>query len=238
MLDLLLSRPAWTTLTIQALEKKQIPANEIDAIRRQRFLHNKDEAIRVAAAKIFAAPSNTDRGRIVDEYWLRLPDKGDMARGVKLFTKSCATCHQLGGVGQQVGPDLASVGDKSAHRALLIAILDPEPRPVEFRYINYSATTKNGLVYSGILASETGNSITLVGPDGKTASTLARNELEELASTGKSMMPDGLEKDLAPQDLADIIHFVRTNLPAKKRKEFPSNDPGMVRADKIGSYCT
>ena len=62
--------------------------------------------------------------------------------------------------------------------------------------------------FSGVLASETGNSVTLVEPDGKQR-ILLRTDLEELISTGKSLMPDGLEKDLTPQDLADLIVFVR-----------------------------
>ena len=98
---------------------------------------------------------------------------------------------------------------------LLTAILDPN-RAVESRYINYLATTKAGLSVNGILASETGTSITLVSADGK-SHQLLRNELEELSSTGKSLMPEGLEKDLTPQDIADIIEHVRTEQPAARR---------------------
>ena len=67
--------------------------------------------------------------------------------------------HQLGGIGQQVGPDLASVGDKSP-QGLLTAILDPN-KAVEARYINYVATTKSGLTLSGLLQSETSTSVSL-----------------------------------------------------------------------------
>ena len=85
----------------------------------------------------------------------------------------------------------------------MTAILDPN-RAVESRYINYTATTKSRPRVTGILASETSTSITLVGADGK-KHQLLRNELDELASSGKSLMPEGLEKDLSPQDMADII---------------------------------
>ena len=125
---------------LEALAKKQLPAHEIDALRRQRLFHHKEEAVRLAARKIFAAASNPDRGRVVDEYWLQLPDKTSKERGAKLFAKACATCHQFGGVGAQVGPDLASVGDKTP-QGLLTAILDPN-RAVEARYINYQASPR------------------------------------------------------------------------------------------------
>ncbi len=231
VLDTLFSRPLWTRVTIDAIQAKQVPPQEIDAIRRQRLLTHKDKEIREASAKLFAASSNPDRGKVVDVYWLQLPDKTDAARGAKLFAKSCAVCHKLGDVGANVGPDLASVGDKSV-QGLLTAILDPN-RAVESRYINYLASTKAGKTYSGILASETSTSITLVGNDGK-AQQLLRNELDDLASTGKSLMPDGLEKDLSPQDIADIIAFVRSNQAAPMRKVLDGNEPKKVEADKDG----
>ena len=231
VLDALLSRPFWTSMTLDAIQKKQILPHEIDAIRRQRFLQHKDAQIRETAQKLFAAASNPDRGKVVTLYSAQLPEKTDAGRGAKLFAKSCAACHKFGGVGQDVGPDLASVGDKSVD-GLLTAILDPN-RAVEARYINYAAVTKAGKTYTGILASETSTSITLVGADGK-PHQLLRNELDELSSSGKSMMPEGLEKDLTPQDIADIIAHVRSNVAGKKRKEFPGNRPVMLRPDKDG----
>src|SRR5262249_47447770 len=150
----------------------------------------------------------------------------------QLFTKHCAACHQLGGVGQAVGPDLASVGDKSPE-ALLIAILDPN-QAVEARYINYRATTKNGLSFIGLLAAETGNSITLVGQDGKKQVVL-RTDLEDLTSTGLSAMPEGFEKDLKPQDVADVIAFVRSSGPLPQMKAFEGNHPELVRPAADGA---
>lgn len=225
VLDALLSQPIWTKMTLDAIKRKDIPAQEIDAIRRQRFLLHKDDEIRISAKNVFAAASSSDRGKVVNDYWLRLPNKVDAGRGAKLFVKACAACHKLGDLGQNVGPDLASVGDKSV-QGLLTAILDPN-RAVEARYVNYFATTKKGQTFSGILTGETSTSITLTANDGK-QHQLLRNELDDLSSTGKSMMPDGIEKDLSPQDLADIIEHVRTNLPTPKRKEFPGNQPKII----------
>jgi putative membrane-bound dehydrogenase-like protein len=231
VLDTLFSRATWTRLTLEAIKTKQVPAQEIDAIRRQRLLQHKDAQVRDTASKIFATASSSDRGKLVELYWLQMPEKADAVRGSKLFVKACATCHKLGDIGQKVGPDLASVGDKTP-QGLLTAILDPN-RALETRYINYIATTKKGLTVTGILTSETSTTITLVANDGK-EHRLLRNELEELASTGKSMMPEGLEKDLTPQDVADIIAHVRLSLPAPQRREFPGNTPTTLKPGKDG----
>jgi putative heme-binding domain-containing protein len=145
---------------------------------------------------------------VIEAYQSVVDMKGDSGRGLAIFKKTCASCHLLGGVGHAVGPDLASVGDKSP-QGLLTAILDPN-RSVEARYINYLAVTKNGLTITGVLASETGNSVTLLGPDGK-QQVILRTDLEELVSSNKSVMPEGLEKDLRPQDLADLFAFIRSS---------------------------
>ncbi len=214
VLDTLFTWPVWTTLLLEKVKTNQVPASEIDAFRRQRFLQHPNPNIRARAQAIFATASDPNRGRVVDLYWLQMPDKGDAARGAKLFAKTCAACHKLGGVGQNVGPDLMSVGDKSP-QGLLTAMLDPN-RAVETRYINYVASTKKGLTYTGILSAETSTTITLTANDGK-VHQLLRIELEDLSSTGKSMMPEGLEKDLTPRDAADLIAHVRAVIAAPKK---------------------
>jgi putative membrane-bound dehydrogenase-like protein len=229
LIDIMLTRTLWTRQLAIALEKREIPASEIDTPRRQRLSNHPDTEVREIAAKVFAASSSPDRGKLVDEYILTLPEKADPQRGAKLFAKTCAVCHKLGDVGQAVGPDLASVGDKSI-QGLLVAILDPN-RTVEARYVNYLAVTKDGRTLSGMIATETSTSVTLVGVDGKSHSLL-RNEIDELTSTGKSVMPEGLEKDLPPQEMADLLAFVRAGLAPRR---LPGNEPGTVRPQADGS---
>jgi putative membrane-bound dehydrogenase-like protein len=231
VLDVLLVRDDWQRAVLDAIERKEILPMEIDPARRQHLLQNRSAAIRDRATRLFAGSINPDRQKVVEAHRAVLSLKGDAARGRQVFTKTCAACHQLGGLGQAVGPDLASVGDKS-REGLLIAILDPN-RAVEARYVAYLAETKDGRTLTGLLATETGTSITLVGADGK-KQTFLRTDLETLASTGKSAMPEGLEKDLQPQDLADVIAFVRSAAPLPKPKTFEGNWPELVRPDEDG----
>jgi putative membrane-bound dehydrogenase-like protein len=232
VLDILSRRDDWMKAALDAVERKQVLPFEVDAARRQRWLQHRDDDIRHRAAKLFAATVDSDRKKVVEAYRSVLTLKGDPGRGLQVFTKTCAACHRLGGVGQAVGPDLASIGDKSPE-ALLVAILDPN-QAVEARYINYVAVTKAGVTVTGVLASETGNSVTLVGPDGK-SQVILRADLEELASTGKSAMPEGLEKDLKPQDVADVIAHIRAGSPPPKRKVFDGNKPEVVRSAADGT---
>ena len=75
-------------------------------------------------------------------------------------------------------------------------------------YIGYTVLTTDGQVLNGILASETATSITIKQIEGK-STTLLRNDIEEIRSTGVSLMPEGLEKNVSPQQMADLIAFLK-----------------------------
>jgi putative heme-binding domain-containing protein len=152
----------------------------------------------------------SDRKQVVDQYQPALQRGGDAQRGAALFVKSCAACHRLGQQGHDVGPDLWSITDKRPE-SLLTAILDPSAA-VEARYVSYVALTEDGRVHTGLLATETGSSITLLSPEGR-KHTILRTEIEELQASGKSLMPDGMERELSLQDVADLIELLCTQRP-------------------------
>jgi putative membrane-bound dehydrogenase-like protein len=232
VLDTLFLREDWLKAVLDAVEHKQILGLDIDAARRQRLLEHKTAAVRERAARLLLGTIDPDRQKVVDAHQPVLGLHGDASTGAEVFRKTCASCHQLGGIGHVVGPDLASLGDKSPE-SILIAVLDPN-RAVEARYINYMAVTKSGLTLTGVLAGETGNNVTLVGPEGK-KQVILRTDLEELVSTNKSAMPEGLEKDLTHQNLADLIAFVRTGMPATLPRAVEGNEPQVIRPVADGS---
>lgn len=233
VLDLMLSRETGIERLLTAVEQQQVSATDFDAARRQRLLDHKTPAVRNRADRLFAGTVNSDRLQVIERYRSALDTPGDMTRGAELFRTTCSPCHKLKDVGVEVGPDLASLSDKSPE-SLLIALLDPN-RAVETKYINYTAVTNDGLTFNGLLAAETGNSITLRGPAAK-EQTILRADLDELVSTSKSTMPEGLEKDLKPEDVAHVIAYVRANVPVPQRKEFPGNIPTLITAAADGAY--
>ena len=105
------------------------------------------------------------------------------------------------------------MNDKSPE-SLLIAILDPN-RAFEAKYASFAVATVDGRVLNGLIANETGTSVTLRRQDGKD-DALLRSEIEEMTASGQSFMPEGLEKDLKPQDLADLIAYLAASGPPRK----------------------
>jgi putative membrane-bound dehydrogenase-like protein len=226
VLTALLSRESWLPTVLDAVEQKQLLPAEIDAAARQRLLTHATEAIRDRAERLLAGGTDPDRAKVVEAYSPALTTPGDRERGKQVFVRVCAACHQVGDVGTGLGPDLSALSDKSADY-LLANILDPN-RSVEARYVSYLAQTADGRTLTGFLRDETATSVTLVGSDGKPQPIL-RTDLESLQSTGKSAMPDGLEKDVTVEQMADLLAFLRAALPVSNRKEFAGNRPAVVR---------
>jgi putative membrane-bound dehydrogenase-like protein len=229
ILDSLISRPAWAEELVAALERGDLAPAEIDPAHRRRLLSLRDAAVRKRVETVFAGAS-LGRKEVLERYRRALDAAGDPVAGAAVFKKVCASCHRLKDEGTEVGPDLATLTDKSPE-SLLIAILDPN-RAFEAKYTNFLLETADGRVLTGMIAAESANSVTLRRQEGK-EDVLLRSEIETLAGSGQSVMPEGLEKDLSPRDVADVIAYLNTTGPPRKMVE--GNHPELVRPREDGT---
>lgn len=205
VLSCLSSRPQWTSALLDALAAKKIPITDVDLPRRTLLLQHRDATLRERAATLFGDLAKTPRAEIVARYRPALELKRDAARGKAIFQRECASCHAAGGVGVNVGPVLAAMGTRTPE-TLLISILDPN-REVDPRYLNYTLVSRDGRVITGIITAETDSAIVLQRAD-RATDTILRNQIEELNSTGQSLMPEGFERTIKPQEMADLIAFL------------------------------
>ena len=201
-----MSRQEWIQELLAAIESGKIAPGAIGTPQQQKLMNRDEARISERAKKLFTA-ANSDRQAILKRYEGVNELAGNPEKGAGLFRQNCIPCHRLKNEGNEVGPNLGSVAGKPAGY-LLTAILDPN-QSVEARYTGYSAQTKNDLEYSGIIVAETANSITLRMAGG-TDATILRNELKDLTSSGRSLMPDGFENGLDPQALADLIAYIKS----------------------------
>ena len=88
----------------------------------------------------------------------------------------------------------------------MLNVLDPN-REVKPKYLTYILETSDGLILTGMIASETANSITIRRVDGTTVA-VQRVEIEALRSTGLSFMPEGLEKMIDVPAMADLLSYL------------------------------
>jgi putative heme-binding domain-containing protein len=198
------SRGPWALALLDAVAAKKVPANHVDSARRAVLVKHRDAAVRAKAGELLR-PGDTPRADVVASARTVLDLPGDAQRGRAVFQRECASCHLAGSMGHNVGPSIASLGIKSPDE-LLVSILDPN-REVDPRYVNYTVTTTDGRTTAGVIVAETPAAVMLKRADGS-SETVLRAQIEELSSTGQSLMPEGFEEKIKDQEMADLIAFL------------------------------
>ncbi len=205
--DALFARPERLVTLLDAIEKGSFQPGELESPRIQFLLSHPNPEVRERAQKLLSSIKLGRRQDVVDSYRPVLSLQGEASRGKVTFQKICAACHRADGVGHEIGPNLATVKNRGAE-FILFNVLDPS-REVNPQYVNYMAVTDDGRTLTGMIATETATSITLKRAEGA-ADTILRTNLEDLRSTGLSIMPEGLEKQIDKQTMADVIAYLLT----------------------------
>jgi putative heme-binding domain-containing protein len=203
--EALFSRGEWLTVLVAAAEQGTFSLADLDPARLKTLEAHPNAALHKRAAPLLAKVKIGKRQDVVESYRSVLSAAGDASRGQQMFQKICATCHRLDGFGHEIGPNLASFRNRGAE-AILVNVLDPN-REVNPQFVNYVVTTDDGRAVTGMIASETANSVTLRRAENAT-DTVERSQIEELRSTGLSIMPEGLEKQIDPGKMADLLAYL------------------------------
>ncbi len=222
ILDATLSRADLTAALLDAIETRQVRPTELDQVRSGRLLRHGNLEIRERANKLLAASIPADRQQVLADYQQALALAADPQRGQLVFRERCATCHRIGEIGVNVAPDISDSRTKTPIQ-ILTDILQPN-RAIDSNYISYTIVTTDGRALTGIIASETGGSVTIRQPENKTV-TLTRGEIDEMQSSGVSLMPEGLEKNINHQQMADLIAFIKNWRYLDGRTPLGNNEP-------------
>jgi len=206
----LLTRPEWTRPLVDALDARTVSVADVPAVRRAILLKHSDETIRRKAAELFATDVPGVRGDVVSSYAEALKLPGDAGRGVTVAQRECLSCHKLGDGGHDVGPNLLSVRHRTPDE-LLLHILDPN-REVAPNFVEYVVTQTDGRSTTGIVVAETATSITLRRAEGR-QETILRDDIDEMASSGRSLMPEGLEQRVSREEMADLVALLLSRKP-------------------------
>ena len=215
VIELVTSRVAWSQVLLDRVEADPTMLAQIDPAQKQRMTHHIDAKLADRATRVFQAGIDPNRQAAIDRMLAAVQEqRGDAAKGAVVFEQNCRACHAFGVQGGgAIGPDLAVVKDRTAPY-LVTHILDPN-RAVETRYMMYSATLLDGRSLAGMLVAEAGNSLTLRGLDGA-EHVILRNEVRLLVSSGRSLMPEGLEAAITPAAMADLVAYLAGDLGAAK----------------------
>ena len=209
VIDGWLTRGPWTADLLDRIESGLVLPANLSLPQRDRLLRNADATLAARATSLLAAGATPARRDVVNRYHESLDGSGDAMAGREVYLRACANCHRRGDLGRNVGPNLATVLEHSPER-LLTNILDPNA-DIQPGYQGYTCVLMTGEVVTGLLAAETGESVTITLADG-TSRSIARNEIEELATGNRSFMPEGIEESVTLEQMRDLLAFLRGSL--------------------------
>jgi len=207
-LRVLLTRKDSVKALLEVMEKEPSLLKELALDQKLMLTESQDKEIRERARKLVESGGglpNADRQKVVEELVSLTKKKGDATLGKAVFKKNCATCHTHTGEGGSVGPDLTGMAVHPKEE-LLVQIMDPS-RNVEGNYRLYNIATEDGKVLQGLLASETKTSVEIVDAQAKKF-VILRSNIEAMNASPKSLMPEGFEKQLKPEEITDLLEFL------------------------------
>jgi putative membrane-bound dehydrogenase-like protein len=201
---------------LDAIEAGKIRNSELGLTRRDQVLRFPSSAVRKRAEKLLEIQTPADRKNIIEAVTAQVTSlNGDVDGGRQLFLKNCANCHNrrtetegilhLSPGKVDVGPGLGKLRTRTKAE-LLNDILNPN-RLVDPRFLNFVIATDDGRIVTGMIHAESPNSLTL--QDGKELTVVTRSEIVEMQNSGRSLMPEGFEKNLTVQQLADLVTFLQ-----------------------------
>ena len=210
-LSALLKRPDRATALLQAIANGKLHAIDVPSAQAAFLRKHPNSQVRLLAQKVLA-PAGRGRDEVIRAFQPALDLDGNAQRGHAIYLQRCSPCHSLGGEGFSVGPDLTTVRNDGKAKTL-VNICDPN-REVAANYVAYLVETKSGESLVGIVT-DTASGVTVRQPFGKDTVVL-RSDIKRIESQHISLMPEGVEDGMKPQDMADLLEFVFTAGNGKK----------------------
>ncbi len=141
----------------------------------------------------------------------RLAQGGDPWAGFGVFFRDssrCSTCHNVAGRGGNFGPPLTLTASSPPAETLIESILFPS-KTVNPRYAASKVTLKDGRSFVGIVGAKDEKSLTMTEVGGREVH-IARELINYETSESASLMPAHIALDLTPEELVDLVAFLRS----------------------------
>jgi putative membrane-bound dehydrogenase-like protein len=212
--ELLTQRPAWGKALLRQIADKKISPSVLNVNQARRLLAGKDAELAKLVTKHYGTireGRSPEREKVVTQMRRVLETtKGDPHRGVEVYKKLCAQCHKLHGQGEEVGPDITLNG-RASFEQLLNNVFDPN-LVIGEGYLAVSVETTKGRALTGLLVEDSPSRVVLKVQGGK-QEVVARKDVEAVQTSKLGLMPEDVEKQLKPQEIADLFALLALDLP-------------------------
>jgi len=209
VIETLATRGSYAQALLEAVERKAVSRDEIPA----HVARSLNGILGDRFVKVFGKvrPVAKDREKLLTKYKAMItPGKlatANASRGRAVFKKTCAACHTLYDDGGKIGPDLTGSNRANLDYILLNSV-DPS-YDVPSGYKMVFIVTVKGRVLNGVIAEEDGIRIVLKTVE-QPRVVIAKEDIDIRKISAKSMMPDGQLDKMKPQEILDLIKYLRT----------------------------
>lgn len=211
IVSLLVSQPKSAKLLLEAVAAKQLDRENVQPSQVEFLRSQKDSELKKLVTVVFGKEDGSNRSELLASYATQWPKESSIENGQKLFEQHCAVCHRdrdvQGEKQPSVGPALEALNHWT-NEAWLVAILDPS-KSVDSRYQRVLLRTVSDEVISGLVLRDVDGILEIMTTDGR-IQQVARSTIEEEKKSALSLMPDGFEKVLTPQQVSNIVRFLRS----------------------------
>ncbi|MBY0514219.1 MAG: c-type cytochrome, partial [Gemmataceae bacterium] len=131
--------------------------------------------------------------------------KPDKELGAKLYAKHCAACHQIGGQGGKVGPNLDGIGGRGPER-LLEDVLDPN-RNVDQTFRARVLNLTDGTTKTGLKLREEGQVVVIADDQGKEF-RVPKADIDKERETALSPMPANFGEVIPADEFPHLLEYL------------------------------
>ncbi len=232
-IEMLTERTTSAEKLLDAIGREEIPASALNSNQVRQLLARGDASLaEKVRARWGSIREERDPGReavIAEMRSFLRKTPGDANVGQQVFGKLCGQCHKIYGQGQEVGPDITLNG-RSSFEQLLSNVFDPS-LVIGNSYQARTVLTADGRVLTGLLAEDSPQRVVLKVQGGK-QEVIPRGEIEVMKTSPLSLMPEDLEKQLQPQELADLFAYITLDKPPSdpSARKLAGSQPVVPRA--------
>ena len=213
-IELLTQRSPWSIALLKAISEGKISIAALNVNQIRKLASTKDlELLKLVKAQVGTVREsrNPQREQVISQVRTMLSkSQGNPHEGMKAFARVCGQCHKIYGEGQEVGPDITRNG-RASYEQLLSNVFDPS-LVIGAGYQATTVATTDGRILTGLIVEDSPQRIVLKSQGGK-VETVPRADVEQVKTSALSLMPEGVEVQLSPQEIADLFAFITLDKP-------------------------
>ena len=209
VIETLATRKPYAEALLKAVREKKVPQTDVPT-HVARSLH---AMLGKGFVSVFGKPPTlgANREKLIAKWKARItPEKlakADVKNGRRVFKKTCAACHLMYGEGGTIGPDLTGSNRRNLDYLLLNSVDPGYDVPAAYKMV--TIVTEDGRSVNGVIAEEDAVRVVLKTVENPRL-VIAKSDIDERAVSKNSMMPEGQLEALKPQEVFDLVKYLRT----------------------------